>query len=322
MMVGVRKITDRLIDRLPPVRGTYIEDAPLGGMTWFRVGGAAETLFQPADADDLAAFLAARPKDIPVTMLGLGSNLLVRDGGVPGVVIHMGKPFAEITVEDGTIHAGAGAAGLKVANAAAAGGLAGLEFLAGIPGTVGGAIRMNAGAYGHEVSEVLIDADTISGMGRRERIPARALDFGYRHSALPPDSVVIGGTFHARRGDPAKIRARIAEIRAAREASQPLRTRTGGSTFKNPPGANAPKAWELIDAAGCRGLSRGGAMVSDLHCNFLINTGTATAADLEELGEEVRQRVRETSGIELDWEIRRVGLPGPSRQRGLKGGLT
>lgn len=317
MMAGVRRVTDRLIDRLPPVRGRYIEDAPLGGMTWFRVGGPAEVLFTPADADDLAAFLRAKPVDVPVTVVGLGANMLVRDGGVPGVVVHLGRAFSEIEVVGHDVRAGAGAVGLKVANAAADAGVAGLEFLAGIPGTVGGALRMNAGAYGSEVSDVFISATALDDKGCAHTLDRVQMGFAYRFTAVSEDWIFISAHLRGRPSVPEHVFARIAEIRASREASQPIRTRTGGSTFKNPidPRAHGARAWELIDRAGCRGLVRGGAMVSDMHCNFLINTGTATAADLEELGEEVRRRVFEATGVALEWEIRRVGLPRGAKPR-------
>lgn len=298
-----------LIDRLPPVRGRYAEDAPLAHMTWFRVGGPAEVLFRPADPDDLAAFLSAKPADVPVTVLGVASNTLIRDGGVPGVVVRLGRGFTSISVEGDVVTAGAGALCLNVAMTAARHERAGLEFLSGIPGSVGGALRMNAGAYGGEVKDVLIEADLLDPRGRQHRVGLAELDLGYRRSAIAEGWIALGCRMRTVPGPAAAIRARITEIAAAREASQPLRTRTGGSTFKNPPGA---RAWELIDAAGCRGLAVGGAQVSEKHCNFLVNTGDATAADLEALGEEVRRRVLAASGIELEWEIRRVGVAAPS----------
>ena len=297
---------NHLIDRLPPVRGRLSADAPLGPTTWFRVGGPAEVLFKPADAEDLAAFLAGCPAEVPVTVIGVGSNLLVRDGGVAGVVVRLARGFAEVTCADGLVTAGAAALDLNVALSARDAGLAGLEFLSGIPGTVGGALRMNAGAYGREVGDVLLEAAAVDRAGRLHRVPAAGLGLTYRHSAAPEGWIFTEAVFRGEPGDPAVIGARIEEIARLRADSQPVRARTGGSTFANPPGA---KAWELIDRAGCRGLRHGGAQVSEKHCNFLINTGDATAADLEALGEEVRRRVRETSGVTLEWEIRRIGLP-------------
>jgi UDP-N-acetylmuramate dehydrogenase len=292
------------------LRGRLQPDAPLGPLTWFRVGGAAEWLLRPADAEDLAAFLAALPHHVPVTAIGAASNLIVRDGGVPGVVVRLARGFNAIECEDNGVLAGAAALDVTVAEHAAAAGLAGLEFLSGIPGSIGGAIAMNAGAYGSDVAAVLDWAEIVTRDGQLLRLPARALGLAYRHASLPPGSVVVRARFRAHPGEPAIIAARMAEIRAAREASQPVRARTGGSTFRNPTAAESSlRAWELIDAAGCRGLLRGGAQVSEKHCNFLINTGTATAADIEGLGEEVRARVRAMSGVDLHWEIRRIGLP-------------
>lgn len=299
----------RLIERLPPVRGRLVENAPLGPMTWFRVGGPAEVLFRPADRDDLAAFLAAKPAGVPVTVIGVGSNLLVRDGGVPGVVIRLGRGFADISVVPGTpprLVAGAGALDLTVALTARDAGIGGLAFLSGIPGTIGGALRMNAGAYGKELKDVIESADALDAQGRPHRLALADLGLAYRHSAVPEDWIFVSALLRASPGDPAAIAAEMTAIQAQREATQPIRTRTGGSTFANPPGA---KAWELIDRAGCRGMKRGGAMVSEKHCNFLVNLGGATACDIEWLGEEVRRRVRETSGVTLEWEIRRIGVP-------------
>jgi len=296
---------DGLIDRLPPVRGRLTPDANIARTTWFRVGGAAEVLFEPADRDDLAAFLAARPGDVAVTVIGVGSNLLIRDGGIPGVTIRLGRAFADIRIAGNRVTAGAGAVDINVARAARDAGLGGLEFLSGIPGTVGGAVRMNAGAYGGEVADVLVEAEAIDGTGAVQRVAAAALGFAYRHCAAPEDWIFTEALFDGRPDEPAAIAARMADIAEARGDSQPIRTRTGGSTFKNPPDA---KAWELIDAAGCRGLTVGGARVSDVHCNFLINTGNATAADLEALGETVRRRVAERCGVTLEWEIRRIGV--------------
>jgi UDP-N-acetylmuramate dehydrogenase len=295
---------DRLLDRLPPVRGRLTGDAPVARLTWFRVGGPAEVLFEPADRDDLAAFLAGRPADVAVTVIGAGSNLLIRDGGIPGVTIRLGRAFAGIEVAGERVSAGAGAIDVTVARAARAAGVGGLEFLSGIPGTIGGALRMNAGAYGREVREVLVEAEAVAGDGTIHRVAADALGYGYRHCAAPADWIFTAAVLAGRAEPVATIAARMAEIGTAREETQPIRTRTGGSTFKNPPGA---KAWQLIEAAGCRGLRRGGAQVSEVHCNFLINTGSATADDLEGLGEKVRRRVSESAGVTLEWEIRRVG---------------
>ena len=299
-----------LIDRLPPVRGRLTANAPLAAVTWFRTGGPAEVLFKPADADDLAQFIAAKPADVPVTVIGVGSNLLVRDGGVPGVVIRLGRGFAGVAREADTLLCGAAALDLNVALFARDAGIAGLEFLSGIPGTIGGAIRMNAGAYGREMTDVLLRAEAIDGQGRRHWLSHAELGLGYRHCAVPEDWIFVAAALKAVAGDPAGIQARIAEIQAAREAAQPIRARTGGSTFANPtdPRAEGRKAWQLIDLAGCRGLRRGGAQVSEKHCNFLINTGDATADDIERLGEEVRARVAARFGVTLRWEIRRIGL--------------
>jgi UDP-N-acetylmuramate dehydrogenase len=305
-MMAARRASERLIERLPPVRGRLSENAPLAPITWFRVGGAAEVMFRPADIDDLAAFLAAKPADIPVTVIGVASNLLVRDGGVPGVIVRLGRGFVEIRTEGSEVEAGAGALDLNVALTCQQAGIAGLEFMSGIPGTVGGGLRMNAGAYGREMKDVLREAVALDAAGRRHVLPTASLGLSYRHSGVPEDWIFVLARFVGEPGEPGAIGRRMAEIQAAREASQPIRARTGGSTFANPPGH---KAWELIDRAGCRGLRRGGAMVSEKHANFLINTGDATAADLEGLGEEVRRRVFETSGVTLDWEIRRIGRP-------------
>lgn len=313
MMAARRIDPGRLIDRLPPVRGRLTENAPLATITWFRVGGPAEVMFRPVDAEDLAGFLAHRPAGIPVTVIGVGSNLLVRDGGVPGVVVRLGRGFSDITVEDLTITAGAAALDLNVARVALDAGVAGLEFLSGIPGTIGGALRMNAGAYGSEIGDVVIDARALDGDGGLHTLTPAELGFGYRHSAAPADWVFVSTRLRGGEGDPVAMFRRMEDIRNARETTQPIRTRTGGSTFANPPGA---KAWQLIDRAGCRGLRIGGAQVSEQHCNFLINTGAATAADLEALGEEVRRRVFETSGVHLEWEIRRIGVAANERTQG------
>lgn len=302
---------ESLIDRLPAVRGQYIEQAPLAKTMWFRVGGPAEVLFSPADVADLQHFLKARPHSVPVTTIGVGSNLLVRDGGLRGVVIRLGRAFARIEVDGQTISAGAAAMDVNVARTAARRGLAGLEFLSGVPGTVGGALRMNAGAYGSEIADVLIEAEALDAEGERRRLTVEDMGFSYRCCAVPDDWIFVSARVRARPGVQAEIEGRMAEIAQARTASQPIRSRTGGSTFKNPGGPDpaGPKAWRLIDQAGCRGLTRGAAQVSEQHCNFLINTGGATAADLEGLGEEVRARVRRKTGIELVWEIRRIGAP-------------
>jgi UDP-N-acetylmuramate dehydrogenase len=305
-MMAAARAGARLIDRLPPVRGRLSENAALAPITWFRVGGAAEIMFRPADIDDLAAFLAGKPADVPVTVIGVASNLLVRDGGVAGVVVRLGRGFVEIAAKGAEVEAGAGALDLNVALTCQQAGIAGLEFMSGIPGTVGGGLRMNAGAYGTEFKDVLREAVALDPRGRRHALPIAALDLSYRHCGLPEDWIFVAARFSGEIGESAAIGRRMAEIQAAREASQPIRARTGGSTFANPPGR---KAWELIDAAGCRGLRRGGAMVSPMHANFLVNTGDATAADLEVLGEDVRRRVLSASGITLAWEIRRIGEP-------------
>jgi UDP-N-acetylmuramate dehydrogenase len=310
-MMAARRVA--LIDRLPPVRGRLRADVPLGRLTWFRVGGAAEAMFTPADIDDLTQFLARKPADVPVTVIGVCSNLLVRDGGVDGVVVRLGRGLAKIETspQDGVVTAGAGAVDINVARAACEAGIAGLEFLSGVPGTIGGALRMNAGAYGREMVDVVIRARALDASGNLHDLANDEIGFGYRHAAVPEDWIFTGAELRGHADGPADIAARMAEIQAERQASQPIRTRTGGSTFANPPGA---KAWELIDRAGCRGLRRGAAMVSEKHCNFLINTGDATAADLEGLGEEVRRRVLDETGVTLEWEIRRIGRhgrPGP-----------
>ncbi|KAA2244138.1 UDP-N-acetylmuramate dehydrogenase [Salinarimonas soli] len=299
-------LTADLRARIPELRGTLEANAATAPLSWFRTGGPAQLLFAPADEADLARFLAALPAELPLMVVGLGSNLLVRDGGLPGVLIRLGKPFAEIAVEPNRrVRAGAGAADVKVARTAAEAGIAGLSFLRGIPGTIGGALRMNGGAYGGEVKDVLVEARGVTRAGDVVAYTNAEMGFTYRHCAVPDDVIFTGALFEGRPGDPAEILAEMNAITEARSSSQPVNTRTGGSTFKNPPGR---KAWELIDAAGCRGLRRGDAQVSELHCNFLINHGKASAADIEGLGEDVRRRVRETSGVELEWEIKRVGL--------------
>jgi UDP-N-acetylmuramate dehydrogenase len=289
----------------------------LADLTWFRVGGPAEVLFQPADCEDLAEFLAACPPDIPVTPVGVGSNLLIRDGGVPGVVVRLGRGFSAIAVEGRRITAGAAALDARVAQAAAAAGIAGLEFLRGVPGTIGGALAMNAGCYGDEVKDVLIEAHGIDRAGNRVTIPAAGMGFSYRNASAAEGLIFTGAVFKGRADDASAVTTRMEALLAKREAAQPIRERTGGSTFRNPTGFSSTgrdgdshelKAWKLIEDAGCRGLRIGGAQVSEKHCNFLVNSGTATAADLEQLGETVRARVKSNSNIELHWEIRRIGV--------------
>ncbi len=305
MMAAALK-RETLIDRLPKVRGTYEEAVPLANLTWFRVGGPAEVLFRPADEDDLGAFLAGRPADVPYTVIGVGSNLLVRDGGIPGVTIRLSRAFAKVTVSGTSVTAGASTPDVNVALAARDAGLAGLEFLRGVPGTIGGAVKMNAGAYGSELADVLTEAVAYAPDGTCHVLTPFDLDFSYRHSALPDAWIVTSATLRGRPDDAAAIAARMEDISDKRDATQP-KSRTGGSTFKNPAGK---KAWELIDAAGCRGFRIGGAQMSELHCNFIINTGDATAHDIEALGEEVRRRVLENSGVSLEWEIKRIGEAG------------
>lgn len=289
------------------IRGALTPRAPLAKLVWFKTGGAADWLFEPADLDDLREFLLRLDGDLPIMALGLGSNMIVRDGGVPGVVVRLGKAFAKVAVKgDHVFECGGGASGILVSSTARDGGIAGLEFLRGIPGTVGGFVRMNGGAYGREVADVLIDCDVVMPGGELVRLPAADLRYTYRHSALPEGAVVVAARLQGTPGDPAEIGAEMDRIAKAREESQPLRTKTGGSTFKNPEG---DKAWRLVDAAGCRGLRMGGAQVSEKHANFLINTGDATSADIEGLGEEVRRRVYAHSGVMLEWEIQRVGRP-------------
>lgn len=290
---------------LPHVRGRLTADAPLAPLVWFKSGGSAQWLFEPADADDLVAFMHGLPADIPVMALGLGSNLIVRDGGVLGVVVRLGKACGRVEVLDPvTLRCGGGASGIAVSSAARDAGIKGLEFLRSIPGTVGGFVRMNGGAYGREVKDILIDADVVLRSGERVTLSAQDLHYSYRHSDLPEQSIVLSATFRGEAGEPEAIQAEMDRIASEREAAQPLRSRTGGSTFKNPPGH---KAWALVDEAGCRGLTLGGAQVSEKHTNFLINMGEATSTEIEALGEEVRRRVRDKSGIELEWEIKRVG---------------
>ena len=289
---------------MPELRGRLRADAELSEVNWFRVGGRADVLFKPEDVQDLAYFLSRKPADLPVTLLGVGSNILIRDGGLEGVVIRLGRAFATATAEGDILHAGAGGLGLNAAITAQQAGIGGLEFLSGIPGSVGGALFMNAGAYGRETADILLHADVVDDKGNLHRMDKPALGFSYRHSALPDGWVFVGAAFCGVMEDKKLIQERMDHIAQERGASQPVRARTGGSTFKNPAGA---KAWELIDKAGCRGLTIGGAQVSEKHCNFLINTGSATADELERLGEEVRRRVFETTGIMLEWEIKRIG---------------
>jgi UDP-N-acetylmuramate dehydrogenase len=300
-------LAQELTAKMPDLRGRLGAETPLKDYTWFRVGGPAEVLFSPADEADLAYFLKNLPGEIPVTMIGLGSNLLVRDGGIEGVVIRLGRGFGEIKVEDGCrLRVGTAVPDVKVARAAADAGIAGLSFYRGIPGCVGGALRMNGGAHGTETCEVLVEARAVDRAGNIHVLPVADFHYSYRHCGAPDDYIFTEALFQGTPGEPAKILAEMDSIAAYREEVQPIKSRTGGSTFKNPPGN---KSWQLIDAAGCRGFSVGDAKVSELHCNFLINEGNASAADLEELGETVRARVKETSGVELEWEIKRLGKP-------------
>ena len=290
---------------LPQVEGRLTEGAPLAPLVWFKSGGCADYLFEPKDVSDLQSFLRELDPATPVMALGLGSNLIVRDGGVRGVVIRLGKAFAKVTCTDAvTLECGAGASGILVSSTARDNGIAGLEFLRSIPGTVGGFVRMNGGAYGGEVKDRLRDCDVVMRNGTLLTLSVDDLHYSYRHSELPDGAIVVAARFQGHPGEPEAIQAEMDRISASREASQPLRSKTGGSTFKNPDGH---KAWQLVDAAGCRGLQIGGAQVSEKHTNFLINTGDATSADIEALGEEVRARVMAHSGIELIWEIQRVG---------------
>jgi UDP-N-acetylmuramate dehydrogenase len=290
---------------VPAVRGKLKEDAPLAPLVWFKSGGNAQWLFEPADQEDLCRFLKELSPDVQVMALGLGSNLIVRDGGVEGVVVRLGKPFATVEqVDETTLRCGGGASGILVSSTARDAGIAGLEFLRSIPGTVGGFVRMNGGAYGRETCEILVECDIVLRSGERRTLSVDELGYSYRHSELPEQAVVVSATFRGVPGDPRAIQQEMDRIAASREESQPLRTRTGGSTFKNPPGH---KAWALIDAAGCRGLRHGDAQVSQKHCNFLLNLGNATSAEIEELGEEVRRRVAEKTNILLEWEIQRIG---------------
>ena len=291
-----------------PVRGTLTRDAPLDKLVWFKSGGAADWLFEPADMDDLTRFLGSLNREMPVMALGLGSNLIIRDGGVPGIVVRLGKAFSAIERQgDCTLVCGGGASGIQVASHARDAGIAGLEFLRGIPGTLGGAVRMNGGAFGREVADILIDCEVVLPGGECVTIPASDLRYSYRHSHLFEGAIVVAARLRGELGDSAAIGVEMDRIARQREASQPLRTKTGGSTFKNPPGDR--KAWQLVDEAGCRGLTQGDAQVSEKHANFLINRGAASSEQIEGLGEEVRRRVAAHSGVALEWEIRRVGRP-------------
>ena len=315
-MIAQGKTMD-LVERLPAVRGRYSLDVDLSRTTWFRAGGRADVVFRPADIDDLAHFLASRPADVPVTVIGLGSNLLVRDGGVEGVVIRLRQGFRDVDVrwegDRALVEVGAGALDVNVARHCRDQGVDGLAFLSGIPGSIGGALRMNAGAYGHELADVVVEARALDRDGTLHVLTPDAMGLSYRHSAVPDDWIFVSAVLAGRRGEPAAIARHMEEINAQREASQPIRARTGGSTFTNPA---SRKAWELIDEAGCRGLVRGGARISEQHCNFIINADRASAADIEGLGEEVRRRVEEKTGVSLRWEIRRIGRHGRWPQDG------
>jgi len=298
-----------LIDRLPSVRGKLSANVELAPYTWFRVGGPAEVLFIPKDEADLAHFLSSTPDDIPVQILGVASNVIIRDGGIKGVVIRLGPAFAKIEINDELIYAGAAALDNKVAKAAAKAGLSGLEFYAGIPGSIGGALRMNAGCYGSETRDVLVELVALDRTGRRQIMSLAEMGYAYRHSDAPLDLTFTQAVFKGRKDDPAEITARMDAITKRREESQPIREKTGGSTFKNPDQklSGGRGAWQVIDAAGGRGLTIGGAQMSEKHCNFMINTGTATAADLEALGETIRDKVKASQGVDLKWEIKRLG---------------
>ena len=302
-----------LKSKLPALRGRLLANQPLADLTWFRVGGPAQVLFMPEDEEDLGYFLHGLPSDIPAAIVGLGSNLIVRDGGVEGVVIRLGKGFGVIAVDGLQIRVGTAVPDVKVARAAQEAGIAGLSFLRGIPGSIGGALRMNGGAYGGETKDVLIEARGVDRGGNIRTYTNAEMNFTYRHCGVADDVIFTQALFAGRPGDADAIAAEMNKITESREATQPVKSRTGGSTFKNPPGH---KAWQLVDAAGCRGLRVGGAQVSELHCNFLINLGNATAAEIETLGETVRERVKNNSGVELAWEIKRIGVPGGEADRG------
>jgi len=300
-------IVPDLKSRMPSLRGRLLPNEPLASLTWFRVGGPAQALFMPEDEADLAYLLAHLPADVPVTVVGLGSNLIVRDGGVPGVVVRLGRGFSDIKVEDGhRVRTGTAVPDVRLARAAQEAGIAGLAFLRGIPGAIGGALRMNGGAYGGETKDALVEARGVDRGGTVRVFTNSDMHYTYRHCGAPEDVIFTEALFAGRAGDPTHIAAEMDKITESREATQPIKSRTGGSTFKNPPGR---KAWQLIDAAGCRGLKVGDAQVSEMHCNFLINLGAATAADIETLGETVRKRVKESSGVDLEWEIKRIGIP-------------
>jgi UDP-N-acetylmuramate dehydrogenase len=298
-------IVAKLQGDMPKLKGRLIANQTLADLAWFRVGGPAQVMFMPDSEDDLSYFLHKLPNDIPVQTIGLGSNLIVRDGGVPGIVIRLGRGFNEVTVDGTRVHAGAAVPDVKVARAASDAGIAGLSFFRGVPGAIGGALRMNAGAYGGETKDVLVYATGVARDGDLVTYANDEMGFSYRHSGVPDDVIFTTALFEGRAGDKAVIAAEMDKITEAREATQPIKSRTGGSTFKNPPGH---KAWQLIDDAGCRGLKVGGAQVSELHCNFLLNLGTATAKDIETLGETVREKVNAKSGVTLEWEIKRIGV--------------
>ena len=305
-MMAAEHVTEHLINRLPTVRGRLRADEPMARYTWFSVGGPAEVLFEPADIEDLQSFVKARPSDVPISVIGGTSNILIRDGGIPGITIRLGKAFAQIDIQNEQVRIGAAAADVNVARRAAEAGVAGLEFLVGIPGTIGGALRMNAGAYGIEIKDVFKSTDAITEDGECVQLGITEMGFGYRRCTVPSSYIFIAATLQGTSGDVSAIQARMKDIQESRETTQPVRERTGGSTFANPEGHSA---WALVDAAGCRGLKIGGAMVSEAHTNFLINAGDATALDIEMLGEDIRRRVKEDLGIELHWEIRRLGVP-------------
>jgi UDP-N-acetylmuramate dehydrogenase len=306
-VVGFPDITPDLKAAMPDLRGRLLANQSLAELTWFRVGGPAQVLFTPADDDDLAYLLARLPGDLPVYAVGVGSNLIVRDGGIPGVIIRLSpRGFGEATASGDVVAAGAAALDKRVAEVAAAANIGGLEFLFGIPGTIGGALRMNAGANGGETKDVLVEAVGIGRDGKRHVFSNADMKFVYRNSGVDASIIFTSARFRGVVKDAEAIRARMAEVQSHRETAQPIREKTGGSTFKNPPGQSA---WKLVDAAGCRGLRVGGAQVSEMHCNFLINTGDATGHDIETLGETVRERVKANSGIELQWEIKRIGVP-------------
>jgi UDP-N-acetylmuramate dehydrogenase len=301
----------RFRNALPQVRGTYADNAPLKDLVWFRAAGPAEVLLRPADTDDLCAFLANKPDGLPITVIGVGSNLLVRDGGIPGVVIRLPATFGRVSTDGLRIRAGAAALDAAVARAAADAGIAELEFLRGVPGTIGGALRMNAGCYGREIKDIFVEATAVDAQGRKIVLKPDDMGFVYRKANVPDELVFVEAVFAGTQDSPAAIRDRMNALVEQREASQPVKSRTGGSTFKNPDSAlsGGRKAWQLIDEAGCRGLTHGAAQVSEKHCNFLINTGDASAGDIEALGEDVCARVKAKFGVELEWEIKRVGVP-------------